>query len=46
MTVASEQALALDRAGITVFRDTTSLQPARQVNGVDYEAVGKSTHIR
>src|ERR1019366_7233455 len=26
--------VALDRAGITVFRDTASLQPARQVNAV------------
>jgi hypothetical protein len=30
----------VDRAGITAFRDTTSLQPARQLILVDYEAVG------
>jgi hypothetical protein len=30
----SEPALALDRAGITVIRDITSLQPAWQVKGV------------
>ena len=31
---AGEPALALDRAAITVSRDTTSLQAARQVKGV------------
>src|SRR5262245_27693913 len=31
---ASEQSVALDLAAITVFRDTMSLQAARQVNGV------------
>src|SRR5262249_37596050 len=30
----AEQSVALDRAGILVFRETASLQPARQVNAV------------
>ena len=41
---ASEPGVTPDWAGMTVFRDTTFLAVGPQVNPVDNEAEGTSTH--